>query len=220
MIVEPLNQALGLNIRGPERIALTGPNGAGRSTLLRIVSGNRAPSSGSATLANGRVAYHSQRLDLLDPERTVAQSLADFTPTLGAADRMNLLARFLFRGPHAHLPVGVLSGGERLRATLACILYAEPAPPTAAARRTHQQPRPDQRQPARERPHERPGRDPRGKPRPPFPPGHRRPTVAAPCRRAPHRVHTANALIMQPTKTRPTDSKGHREMAYPSCHGG
>jgi len=41
---------------------------------------------------------------------------------------MNLLARFLFRGPRAHLPVGVLSGGERLRATLACVLCAEPAP--------------------------------------------------------------------------------------------
>ncbi len=41
---------------------------------------------------------------------------------------MNLLARFLFRGARAHLPVGVLSGGERLRATLACVLCAEPAP--------------------------------------------------------------------------------------------
>ncbi|GAA3408191.1 hypothetical protein GCM10018952_04420 [Streptosporangium vulgare] len=44
------------------------------------------------------------------------------------ADRMNLLARFLFRGSRVHLPVGALSGGERLRATLACVLYAEPAP--------------------------------------------------------------------------------------------
>ena len=41
---------------------------------------------------------------------------------------MNLLARFLFRGSRMHLPVGVLSGGERLRATLACVLFAEPAP--------------------------------------------------------------------------------------------
>ena len=41
---------------------------------------------------------------------------------------MNILARFLFRGAGAHLPVGVLSGGELLRANLACILFAEPAP--------------------------------------------------------------------------------------------
>ncbi len=41
---------------------------------------------------------------------------------------MHLLARFLFRGTRIHLPVGALSGGERLRATLACVLFAEPAP--------------------------------------------------------------------------------------------
>jgi ATPase subunit of ABC transporter with duplicated ATPase domains len=44
------------------------------------------------------------------------------------AQRMHLLARFLFRGSRIHLTVGALSGGERLRATLACVLYAEPAP--------------------------------------------------------------------------------------------
>jgi ATPase subunit of ABC transporter with duplicated ATPase domains len=41
---------------------------------------------------------------------------------------MHLLARFLFRGARIHLPIGALSGGERLRATLACVLFAEPAP--------------------------------------------------------------------------------------------
>ena len=41
---------------------------------------------------------------------------------------MHLLAQFLFRGNRIHLPVAALSGGERLRATLACVLYAEPAP--------------------------------------------------------------------------------------------
>lgn len=117
-----------LEIRGPERIALTGPNGAGKSTLLRIVHGDLRPGAGSVTRAEGRVAYLSQRLDLLDPQRTVAESLAAAAPDLPVAQRMNLLARFLFRGARADLPVGALSGGERLRATLACILFAEPAP--------------------------------------------------------------------------------------------
>ncbi|MFB9492162.1 ABC-F family ATP-binding cassette domain-containing protein, partial [Nonomuraea dietziae] len=117
-----------LTIRGPERIALTGPNGAGKSTLLRLVSGELEPDGGSARRADGRIASLSQRLDLLDVERTVAENLAAFAPGMLEADRMNLLARFLFRGPRAHLPVGVLSGGERLRATLACVLCAEPAP--------------------------------------------------------------------------------------------
>ncbi|GAA5016744.1 ribosomal protection-like ABC-F family protein [Actinopolymorpha pittospori] len=117
-----------LTIRGPERIALTGPNGAGKSTLLRIINGDLDPEGGSTKRADGRVAYLSQRLDLLDPDRTVAESLAAFAPTMLEAQRMHLLARFLFRGERIHLPVGALSGGERLRATLACVLHAEPAP--------------------------------------------------------------------------------------------
>ncbi|MFI6603901.1 ABC-F family ATP-binding cassette domain-containing protein [Nonomuraea sp. NPDC050536] len=121
-------QGIDLTVRGPERIALTGPNGAGKSTLLRLISGELEPDGGTARRAEGRVAYLSQRLDLLDVERTVAENLAAFAPGMLEAERMNLLARFLFRGARAHLPVGVLSGGERLRATLACVLCAEPAP--------------------------------------------------------------------------------------------
>ncbi|MEU7177430.1 MULTISPECIES: ABC-F family ATP-binding cassette domain-containing protein [Streptomyces] len=121
-------QGVDLTVRGPERIALTGPNGAGKSTLLRLLHGDLAPHSGELKRADGRIAYLSQRLDLLDPDRTVAENFAAFAPERPESERMNLLARFLFRGARAHLPVGVLSGGERLRATLACVLCAEPAP--------------------------------------------------------------------------------------------
>ena len=122
------DNGIDLSIRGPERIALTGPNGAGKSTLLRLISGELQPDAGTLVRADGRIAYLSQRLDLLDPDRTVAQSLAAFAPSLSHTRRMHLLARFLFSGNRIHLPVGALSGGERLRATLACVLFAEPAP--------------------------------------------------------------------------------------------
>ncbi|QLJ03104.1 ABC-F family ATP-binding cassette domain-containing protein [Streptomyces sp. NEAU-sy36] len=117
-----------LSVRGPERIALTGPNGAGKTTLLRLITGDLAPDSGEIKRGDGRIAHLSQRLDLLDLDRTVAENFAAFAPERPEAERMNLLARFLFRGARAHLPAGVLSGGERLRATLACVLCAEPAP--------------------------------------------------------------------------------------------
>ncbi|MGW3986326.1 ABC-F family ATP-binding cassette domain-containing protein [Streptomyces sp. NPDC004830] len=117
-----------LSVRGPERIALTGPNGAGKTTLMRLITGELVPDSGEIRRNEGRVASLSQRLDLLDPRSTVAENFAAFAPERPEAERMNLLARFLFRGAGAHLPVGVLSGGELLRATLACVLCAEPAP--------------------------------------------------------------------------------------------
>ncbi|MEE1783624.1 ABC-F family ATP-binding cassette domain-containing protein [Streptomyces sp. SP17BM10] len=119
---------VGLAVRGPERIALLGPNGAGKTTLLRLIAGDLTPDGGRVKRADGRVAYLSQRLDLLDPDLTVAQNFAAAAPERPEAERMNILARFLFRGTRAHLPVRALSGGERLRATLACVLCAEPAP--------------------------------------------------------------------------------------------
>ncbi|OZM83295.1 ribosomal protection-like ABC-F family protein [Pseudonocardia sp. MH-G8] len=119
---------LDLTIRGPERIALTGANGAGKSSLLRLLLGDLDPEGGTTRRADARFAYLSQRLDLLPLDATVAESLAAAAPGLPQAQRMHLLARFLFRGSRVHLPIGALSGGERLRATLACVLCAEPAP--------------------------------------------------------------------------------------------
>lgn len=122
------DSGIDLTVRGPERIALTGRNGAGKSTLLRMIAAELTPQAGTVQRAEGRIAYLSQRLDLLDPQRSVAENLIAFAPSLSVTRRMHLLAQFLFRGDRIHLPVAALSGGERLRATLACVLYAEPAP--------------------------------------------------------------------------------------------
>lgn len=122
------DNGIDLDIRGPERIALTGRNGAGKSTLLRMINGDIEPDAGALTRGDGRVAYLSQRLDLLDEQRTVLENLMSWAPTLSITRRRHLLAQFLFQDNRIDLPVSVLSGGERLRATLACVLYAEPAP--------------------------------------------------------------------------------------------
>ncbi len=95
---ETLFADVDLSVRGPERVALTGRNGAGKTTLLRIICGELPPDAGRVVRAEGRVAYLSQRLDLFDLERTVADNLAAFAPSLSETRRMHLLARFLFRG--------------------------------------------------------------------------------------------------------------------------
>ncbi|PNV31640.1 ABC transporter [Streptomyces sp. DH-12] len=117
----------GLDLRGPERVALIGRNGAGKTTLLRTVAGELPPVSGEAA-AHVPLRFLPQRLDVLDPELTVAENVARFAP--GATDNRirARLARFLFRGARADRRAATLSGGERFRAALAALMLAEPAP--------------------------------------------------------------------------------------------
>jgi ATPase subunit of ABC transporter with duplicated ATPase domains len=120
-------QVLDLEVSGPERIAVTGRNGAGKSTLLHTVVGDLAPASGEVrVLVPARLL--PQRLDLLDRGHSVVDNARDLAPTAEPHRIRASLARFLFRGRSADRLVGSLSGGELFRATLACLLLAEPAP--------------------------------------------------------------------------------------------
>ncbi|MET0820447.1 MAG: ABC-F family ATP-binding cassette domain-containing protein [Aeromicrobium sp.] len=118
---------LDLDVRGPERIGLTGPNGSGKTSLLRTVVGLTEPAAGTVTVSVP-ARYLPQRMDVLDDTLTVAENIARIAPEATETERRSRLARFLFRGRAADQPASTLSGGERLRATLACLLLAEPAP--------------------------------------------------------------------------------------------
>ncbi|MDH6606082.1 ATPase subunit of ABC transporter with duplicated ATPase domains [Streptomyces sp. SAI-208] len=117
----------GLDLRGPERVALIGRNGAGKTTLLRTIAGELPPVSGEATV-HVPLRFLPQRLDVLDGELSVAENVARLAP--GATDNRvrARLARFLFRGARADQQASTLSGGERFRAALAALMLAEPAP--------------------------------------------------------------------------------------------
>ncbi|KOT39747.1 ABC transporter [Streptomyces caelestis] len=117
----------GLDLRGPERVALIGRNGAGKTTLLRTIAGELEPVSGEAAV-HVPLRFLPQRLDVLAPELTVAENVARFAPDATNNRVRARLARFLFRGARADQKAETLSGGERFRAALAALMLAEPAP--------------------------------------------------------------------------------------------
>ncbi|GGX41977.1 ABC transporter [Tateyamaria omphalii] len=117
----PILKDVSLTIRGPERVAIEGANGTGKSTLLACIHGDLQPQGGSIDL-HVPVALLDQDLTLFDPEETVRDAFARLDPDATENDRRAALARFLFRGDDAHQRIGLLSGGQRLRAGLACTL--------------------------------------------------------------------------------------------------
>lgn len=114
-----------LVITGQQRIGITGPNGSGKSTLLKIIAGEREPLAGRATRDPG-CAWLDQRLATLDPERSAIDQLLAANRSV-APDRLRTyLAQIGLDARKGSLPTSLLSGGERLKAALACALYADP----------------------------------------------------------------------------------------------
>ncbi|MCU1586376.1 MAG: transporter [Microbacteriaceae bacterium] len=117
-------------IQGPERVALTGPNGVGKTTLLEalVTGGEAGAGSIRAVLLTDRVGYLPQRLDGLDDDATVLENVRSAAPAVPPGVVRNRLARFLLRGGTVERAVGTLSGGERFRVALARLLLADPPP--------------------------------------------------------------------------------------------
>jgi ATPase subunit of ABC transporter with duplicated ATPase domains len=112
---------LTLSITGPERVAITGPNGSGKTTLLRLITGALVPVSGAIRVTR-RHSLLDQEVSLLDPRQTIRENYLRLNPDDGETTARAALARFMFRADAALKPVSQLSGGEMLRAGLACTI--------------------------------------------------------------------------------------------------
>jgi ATP-binding cassette, subfamily F, member 3 len=117
-------KGIDVHIERGDRIALIGPNGTGKSTLMRMLSGVEAPDAGTRTEGHQVVTqYFAQdEATRLDPTITVYQTLAGDAPIHMVPHIRNILGGFLFSGDDVDKPVRVLSGGERTRLAVARML--------------------------------------------------------------------------------------------------
>lgn len=116
--VPPLN----LRMDGPMRVALKGPNGCGKSTLLKTLLGEIAPRSGTCRVS-ASCAYLDQHLSRLDLSQSVMMHLNLSHTPLEEGVLRTRLAQLQLGADKVTLPLAELSGGERLKAALACVLW-------------------------------------------------------------------------------------------------
>ena len=113
-----------LQIERGERVAFVGQNGQGKTTLAKILIGKLPASGGEVTLGhNVSVGYYAQnQSDALDPNLTLLETMENASPPEMRTRLRNILGAFLFSGEDQDKKVSVLSGGERARLALACML--------------------------------------------------------------------------------------------------
>ena len=109
-----------------DRMMVIGPNGCGKSTLIKLILDKLTPTSGKIEAGyNVKVGYYDQENQNLDPENAVIDELWDAYPQKTETEIRNALAMFRFVGDDVFKPVAVLSGGERARLTLAKLILSE-----------------------------------------------------------------------------------------------
>lgn len=113
-------------LHGKERMFLFGENGVGKSTMLKILSGNLSQDSGSFEyISKIKIGYYDQEHQGLNPQNTVLEELWNEYPEKKQSEIRGALARFLFKAEDVFKEVSVLSGGEKARLTFAKMMLDE-----------------------------------------------------------------------------------------------
>ena len=115
-----------LDVKRGEKLAIIGPNGTGKTTLLKIINGTESPDSGEIELGTRvEIAYYDQEHHVLDPDNTVFDEISDAYPYMNNTEIRNLLASFLFTGEDVFKLIRDLSGGEKGRLSLAKLMLSK-----------------------------------------------------------------------------------------------
>ena len=122
---DPLFTGLSFLLTKGERVALIGSNGAGKSTIMKVIGGQLDPDSGSVRLGSRVLpGYYDQEQQVLHEEKNLFEELSDSYPDRTETEIRSTLAAFLFLGDDVFKKVSVLSGGERARLSLAKLMLS------------------------------------------------------------------------------------------------
>ena len=112
-----------LHVRAGDRIALIGPNGVGKSTLIKLITGELPSDTGDIRYgSNVDIGYYDQHQSSLNPEKTVLDEVWDRFPRMEQSDVRGALGMFLFTGDDVFQPIKTLSGGEKGRVALTALM--------------------------------------------------------------------------------------------------
>jgi ATPase subunit of ABC transporter with duplicated ATPase domains len=117
--------AVDLAIDKGSKVVIIGLNGAGKTTMLRMLAGLDKPDTGQIEPGHGlKIGYFAQEHETLDVKKTVLQNMQAAAPQLADTDARKVLGSFLFTGDDVNKPAGVLSGGEKTRLALASLVVS------------------------------------------------------------------------------------------------
>ncbi|QMS85960.1 ABC-F family ATP-binding cassette domain-containing protein [Candidatus Xianfuyuplasma coldseepsis] len=118
---------INFTMRGFDKLAIVGPNGTGKTTLLRVIDKTLSPLSGSIYfLRNYKIGYFDQNQESLHCDKTIFSEIHDYHPMYTNYDIRSVAAKFLFFGDDLDKPIHILSGGEKVRLVLLLMMLEEP----------------------------------------------------------------------------------------------